>query len=320
MEAPWLASQLDAGRSIESIAREAGLSASTVAYWVNKHGLTSQHAERHRARGGLTREQLEPLVEEGCSIREIAAQLGVSAGTVRHWLKKHELRTRPRRYSLRGEPRPATLVRECALHGWTTYVRIGGTRYRCGRCNVESVATRRRKIKEILVREAGGCCLICGFAEYIGALALPPRRSGLESLLREPRRRDPLAPQSTGRSGEMRATVRELPRDGRGGAARSRRTCRSCGVAQLSCAVGGSSMAEHSAVNRRVVGSSPTPRVRGPLPPLAAREAGPSSLKRGSAPVRAAGSGPPRPRRPARLRSRGAAARPARARSQAPCG
>ena len=78
MEAPWLASQLDAGRSIESIAREAGLSPSTVAYWVNKHGLTSQHAERHRARGGLTREQLEPLVEAGVPIREIAEQLGVS--------------------------------------------------------------------------------------------------------------------------------------------------------------------------------------------------------------------------------------------------
>jgi transposase-like protein len=118
MEAPWLASQLEAGRSIESIARETGRSPSTVAYWVNKHGL----------------------------------------------------RTRPRRYALRGEDKPATLVRECPLHGWTTYVRIGGRRYRCGKCNVESVAARRRRIKEILVREAGGRCLICGFAKFIGAL------------------------------------------------------------------------------------------------------------------------------------------------------
>jgi transposase len=166
MEASWLASQLEAGRSIESIARETGRSPSTVAYWVNKHGLTSQHAARHRARGGLTREQLEPLVQAGRSIREIAAELGVSPGMVRHL----GLRTRPRRYALRGEDKPATLVRECPLHGWTTYVRIGGRRYRCGKCNVESVAARRRRIKEILVREAGGRCLICGFAKYIGAL------------------------------------------------------------------------------------------------------------------------------------------------------
>lgn len=87
-----------------------------------------------------------------------------------HWLAKYGLRTRPRRYSLRGEGKPATIVRECELHGWTTDVRIGGRRYRCGRCNVESVAARRRRMKEILVREAGGRCLICGFARYIGAL------------------------------------------------------------------------------------------------------------------------------------------------------
>jgi transposase-like protein len=170
MEAPWLASRLEDGRSIESIAREVGLNASTVAYWVNKHGLTSRHTERHRARGGLTREQLEPLVHEGRSIREIAAELTVSTGTVRHWLKKHGLRTRPRHYSLRDELKPPALVRECPLHGWTRYVRIGDARYRCGQCNVESVATRRRRIKEILVREAGGRCLNCGFDRYVGAL------------------------------------------------------------------------------------------------------------------------------------------------------
>jgi hypothetical protein len=40
MNADWLASRLAEGRSIESLAREAGRSPSTVAYWVNKHGLT----------------------------------------------------------------------------------------------------------------------------------------------------------------------------------------------------------------------------------------------------------------------------------------
>jgi transposase len=170
MESDWLASRLAAGRSIESIAREAGSSPSTVGYWVNKHGLTSAHAAKHAARGGIARAALQPLVEAGMSIREIALALSVSSGTVRHWLRKHGLRTQPRHYSLRGEPKPEAIVRECALHGWTTFVRVGARRYRCGRCNSESVAARRRRIKEILVREAGGCCRICGFAQYIGAL------------------------------------------------------------------------------------------------------------------------------------------------------
>ena len=170
MEATWLAARLDEGRSIESIAREAGLSASTVGYWVNKHGLVSHHAPKHAARGGLDRAQLEALVQDGRSVREIASTLAVSAGTVRHWLKKYELRTQPGHYSARDLPKPEAIARECPLHGWTTFVRIGGRRYRCGRCNSESVAARRRRIKEILVEEAGGRCVTCGFARYMGAL------------------------------------------------------------------------------------------------------------------------------------------------------
>jgi transposase len=171
MDRDSLAAMLEAGRSIESIARETGKSASTVAYWVNKHGLTSGHAARHAARGGIEREQLEALVEEGLSIREIAARRHVSATAVRHWLQKHGLKTQPARYSRRGEPKPDQIVRECPRHGWGPYVRVGGPgRYRCARCNTEAVSDRRRRVKELLVAEAGGCCLICGFDAYAGAL------------------------------------------------------------------------------------------------------------------------------------------------------
>jgi transposase len=169
MEREWLASQLEAGRSIESIAREVGRSPSTVAYWVNKHGLTSRHASKHRPKGPIDRDRLEAIVHEGRSIRQIAAELDVSAATIRHWLRKHGLQTRPNHYMRRGEPKPATIVRECSLHGWVTFA-YGGGRYRCAQCNNESVAARRRRIKEILVAEAGGSCRLCGFARYVGAL------------------------------------------------------------------------------------------------------------------------------------------------------
>ena len=49
MDAAWLAEQLEAGRSIESIARETGRDPSTVAYWVNKYG--SGIPARANARG-----------------------------------------------------------------------------------------------------------------------------------------------------------------------------------------------------------------------------------------------------------------------------
>jgi transposase len=169
VEREWLTSRLEAGRSIESIAREVGRSPSTVAYWVNKYDLTSRHAQKHRPRGAIPRERLELLIQEGRSIRQIAAELELSAGTVRHWLRTYALETRPAHYIRRGEPKPVRILRECALHGWTEFARSKG-RYRCRQCNSESVAARRRRVKEILVREAGGCCSICGFAKYVGAL------------------------------------------------------------------------------------------------------------------------------------------------------
>jgi transposase len=174
MEAPWLASQLEEGRSIESIAREIGLSASTVAYWVNKHGLTSSHAERHRARGGLTREQLEPLVAAGMPIRAIADQLDVSYSTVRHWLSRYELKTpRAARLSATAVARASgapTAVAVCSRHGRTTFGRTAAGGYRCLRCRSEAVAARRRRVKEALVATAGGCCVLCGYDRSAAAL------------------------------------------------------------------------------------------------------------------------------------------------------
>jgi transposase-like protein len=174
MEAAWLASQLDAGRSIESIARETGRAPSTVAYWVNKHGLSSQHAPRHAARGGLTREQLEPLVAAGVSIRAMADELGVSYTTVRHWLNRYGLAT-PRAIRL-ASSRPAResaldeAIVMCSVHGPSRHVRRKDGGLRCMPCRSEAVSRRRRRVKALLVEEFGGACQLCGFARYAGAL------------------------------------------------------------------------------------------------------------------------------------------------------
>src|SRR5688572_170420 len=130
MDHEWLAAQLADGRSIESIesiAREAGKSASTVGYWVNKHGLSSRHAERHAPRGGIERERLEAFLTEGRSVRAMAERLNVSYTTVRHWLGRYELATpRGRRLAETAPARAAgaeTTEAQCPLHGLTTFVR-----------------------------------------------------------------------------------------------------------------------------------------------------------------------------------------------------
>ena len=170
MDRDWLADQLAAGRSIESIAREVGRDPSTVAYWVEKHGLESAHAERHRARGGIPREVLEPLVLEGFSVREIAAQLDCSASTVRHWLARHDLRTDRQRSYAGGEDGSEDQVRRCRHHGRTRYVRTSGGHMRCAKCRQARVSERRRAIKRMLVEEAGGECRLCGYSRCLAAL------------------------------------------------------------------------------------------------------------------------------------------------------
>jgi transposase len=169
VERDWLEVQLGAGRSIEAIAAEVGRDPSTVAYWVNKYGLVSTQATHRRPRGAVDRDVLAALVEQGHSIREIAASLGRSAGSVRHWLRRHGLKTQPARYAPRGEAAPDRVLRECALHGWVEFARVGGS-FRCPQCISSAVSDRRRAVKRILVAEAGGRCAGCGYDRCLAAL------------------------------------------------------------------------------------------------------------------------------------------------------
>ena len=174
MDREALAAQLAEGRSIESIARESGRAPSTVAYWVNKHGLTSQHAARHAPRGGIERERLAALVNEGLTVRAMAERLGVSYTTIRHWLARHQLATpRGRRLAETAPARAAgaeTTEARCPVHGLTTFVRRGSDGFRCRLCRTGAVHRRRREVKRILVAEAGGACVICGYDRSLAGL------------------------------------------------------------------------------------------------------------------------------------------------------
>ena len=171
MDRDWLAARLEAGDSIEGIAREVGKHPSTVSYWVNKHGLKSGYVLTHAARGPLPRDVLAALVEAGLSVRQIATEVDRSPTTVRHWLRHHELETQPARYAPRHGAAGDELLRECELHGFTWFRRVGASpRYRCARCCVESVSNRRRRVKQILVDEAGGRCSSCGYDAHPGVL------------------------------------------------------------------------------------------------------------------------------------------------------
>jgi hypothetical protein len=51
VEREWLAREIEAGKSLEQIARDAGRHASTIGYWAGRYGLRTSGAGRYAARG-----------------------------------------------------------------------------------------------------------------------------------------------------------------------------------------------------------------------------------------------------------------------------
>jgi hypothetical protein len=251
MDPDDLATQLAAGRSIESIARDVGRDPSTVAYWVNKYNLASSHAPRHATRGRSRARSSGALVlcvtgsrswgfgrgrwdiaSEGKQSRRpssasvaamgglrssASAQLAIAAvdATARRWPGVDSASRR------RWCERPAERVCSAAM---------GGTRARCisttwiplRRPSRSPVAVWRDRWPRLAARSPSASCFV--------QTAMP--RSRLASLL-------------------FRGSRLPITRVGR----------------TAITPFGGNSMAECSAVNRVVVGSSPTPRVQPRLSP-----------------------------------------------------
>jgi transposase len=140
---------LGQGLSLAEIGRRFGKHEATVGYWVEKHGLRAANRDKYLARGGLVREELEPLVEQGASIAQIADAVDRSKGAVRHWLGKYGLNTSnpgggPSREGAR-EARAAGLsetVLCCPRHGPVTHLRESRGYFRCRTCRVEAVMKR----------------------------------------------------------------------------------------------------------------------------------------------------------------------------------
>jgi 5-methylcytosine-specific restriction endonuclease McrA len=176
MDRGMLERYLKQGLSLPQIGALVNRDPSTVGYWVKKHGLVANGSVKYAPRGGLAREQLEPLVEKWLSLEAIAKTLGVSVSTVRYWLRRHGLptdlayRRRKRRLEDAGLRGLRRAEMECRSHGTVTFVLDSSGSWRCLQCRAEAVASRRRKVKEILVAEAGGACRLCGYDRYVGGL------------------------------------------------------------------------------------------------------------------------------------------------------
>jgi transposase len=178
------------GLSLAEIGRRFDLHEGTVSYWVKKHGLQAVNRAKHAPRGGIPRDRLAELVEAQMSIAQIAEKVSCSKATVRHWLLRYGLKThggpgrRPAAQAkLAKQAGLATVTMRCRYHGDAEFYLNGRGYYRCKQCRSAAVSRRRRKMKQILVAEAGGACCICGYDSSMRALHfhhLDPSQKRLE--------------------------------------------------------------------------------------------------------------------------------------------
>jgi 5-methylcytosine-specific restriction endonuclease McrA len=116
----------------------------------------------------MERDLLEALVERGLTLRAIGAELGAHPRTVAGWLRELGLETQGQRRRGRSDSRRARFT--CAQHGVTEFTRKREGGWRCLKCRSDAVSRRRRRMKEILVAEAGGACVECGYSRSLAAL------------------------------------------------------------------------------------------------------------------------------------------------------
>ncbi len=134
MERALLTSLLAEGLSINAIAARVSRSPSTVSYWLKRHDLLANGAERYGHRFAVDRSTLVRLIDEGKSVPEIAARLDRTTGVIRRALARHGLETRGSqnrrlaRQALDAGARTATLL--CRHHGAAEHVLEGRGSYR----------------------------------------------------------------------------------------------------------------------------------------------------------------------------------------------
>ena len=224
LDKAFLEQCLNDGMSLPEIGKLVGRPPGTVGYWVKRHGLVANGSRKFRPGKGIKRADLEPLVARGLTLGQIAKELEVGIQTVRYWIDRYGL---PHPKEIRAERR-AELLRsgetrgtfKCRHHGETEFFADSAGSWRCRQCRQEAVSRRRRRVKRVLVEEAGGGCAICGYDRAIGALHFHHLDPVDEAVSGDFERSHDRVEPGAGGSCQVRAPLRELPC--RGGSRRDR--------------------------------------------------------------------------------------------------
>ncbi len=148
-----------------------GVTASAVGKMAKRYRIVLPGRAKYAAKP-IDIEEARRLVDEGATLAELTQHFGVSLTTMRKHLARGGLRTRRARGLRAARLASGETSKEmsCREHGLTTFQLDSRGSWRCLRCRSERVAERRRKVKQILLDEAGGRCALCGYDRCARAL------------------------------------------------------------------------------------------------------------------------------------------------------
>ena len=176
---------VDERLTLGEIAQKCGLTRSGVGKMAKRYGIVPPGRERYAAKP-IDAKELQRLIEAAATLPELADRFGVSITTLKKHLVKNGLRTKRaeglRARRLATDDRGSTQVMHCRYHGETAFQLDARGTYRCRVCRSERVAKRRRKVKRILVDEAGGRCVLCGYDRCVRALHFHHRKPGRKAF------------------------------------------------------------------------------------------------------------------------------------------
>lgn len=111
----------------------------------------------------MEKDVLERLFGNGLSIRQVEQECGVTNSKLRHWMKKHGIKS--------GRPKWNVKQHLCKGCGETDPQNFYGDRKeKCKRCFIADDVQIGVEKKIWAVELMGGCCVVCKYDKYYGAL------------------------------------------------------------------------------------------------------------------------------------------------------
>jgi len=125
----------------------------------------------------MEKELLEKLIAENLSTRQIAERVGKGQTSVRHWLKKHGLKTNIKQFSENDVKRYDKSHRMCPkckeTKEITNFYKRAGVLFDstyCKKCTNRQTVDRMVAFKLKCVEYKGGKCVCCDYNSYYGAM------------------------------------------------------------------------------------------------------------------------------------------------------